>query len=239
MTNETEGDKPIELLDHYGQPIPEWVKPTKEGAKRIDDEVRKLLRAPFPLEAMDQMTYGAKLTTIKSMYVVERLNDVFGIGRWVHHHTIVSLTKTEVVAKGRLEILDYDVVIPEQYGGAKIVTGDIASAMKGSVTNSLSKCASYLEIGIDVFKGQVSAGQLQTAKAKAVIDKNTQNEADKMIVEIKKLLNKKQPDMNGQTALKLFRDLTGLNWTSFTNIPLAQAKMGYTTLMANLNTNDR
>jgi len=42
-----------------------------------------------------------------------------------------------------------------------------------------------------------------------------------------------QPNMNGQTALKLFRDKTGLNWTSFNNITLAQAKAGYANLISN------
>jgi len=218
MTNDKDTEAPV--LDQYGQPIPKWVNIPEKSRQLTKPMIEQLLK-PFPPEALETINYGAKLTTIKAMYIIERLNEVFGYGRWVHHHTIIKSDTKETIALGRLEILDYDVVVPEQYGGMR---GGSADSYKGAVTNSLSKCASYLGVGIDVFKGQ---------KEKAPAKPKPQDEAEQIVTKIKSELNKMQPNMNGQTALKLFRDKTGLNWTSFNNITLAQAKAGYANLISN------
>jgi hypothetical protein len=47
--------------------------------KTIDSQTRDSLRKPFPSEAITQHPTKTFLSTIKAIYVVERLNDVFGI----------------------------------------------------------------------------------------------------------------------------------------------------------------
>jgi len=232
MPNDTEVEKTCEVCDQYGQPIPKWVSTPDKKGRELTKEMIEKLRAPFPPEALEVLTYGAKLTTIKAMYVIERLNDVFGTGRWIHHHKIISVGK-DVIALGRLEILDYDVIVPEQYGG---MSGANADSYKGAVTNSLSKCASYLGVGIDVFKGNIGENEINAGKQKKE-QENKQKEAEQYIVKIKQMLNDHTPNMTGPTALKLFRDLTGLTWTSFKATP-AQAKAGYTALLSKITPND-
>ena len=68
----------------------------------ITDEVRKELRKPFPKEAISQHPTKTFLSTIKAIYVTERLNDVFGIGGWTLDHEVVSDTEDYVTVKGRL-----------------------------------------------------------------------------------------------------------------------------------------
>ena len=47
---------------------------------KLTDEQKALLLADFPAEALSKDTSrGFELTSIKAMYVIERLNDVFGI----------------------------------------------------------------------------------------------------------------------------------------------------------------
>ena len=132
----------------------------------ITDEIRKKLRNDFPDEAYRQHPTKSFLTTLKAMYITERLNDVFGIGRWVITHEIALKTDDYVLMKGKLSLLDYDCEIPEQYGGHKTagINTEIADGYKSAITDVLSKSASYLEIGIDMFKGKIKPGKPTTPK---------------------------------------------------------------------------
>ncbi len=124
----------------------------------ITNDIRKKLREPFPKEAIKQHPTKTFLSTIKAIYIAERLNDVFGIGGWNLTHEIVKDDEDYVTVCGSLEIKQYGFSTPAQYGGHK-KTGtntEPADGYKSAVTDCLSKCASYLEIGIDVFKGLVN-----------------------------------------------------------------------------------
>ena len=125
---------------------------------QISDETRKKLRAPFPAEAYQEHAQKSFLTVLKAMYVVERLNDVFGIGRWNLEHEVVSHENDYVLMKGQLKLLDYpDIIVPSQFGGHKTGgTGtERADGYKSAITDCITKSASYLEIGIEVFKGLI------------------------------------------------------------------------------------
>ncbi len=122
----------------------------------IPDDVRAKLREPFPPEAIKPHPTKTYLSTIKAIYITERLNDVFGIGGWTLTHEIVSDSPEYVSVRGRIILNEpYDFQTLDQYGG-HVKTGtntEPADGYKSSVTDCLSKCASYLEIGIDIFKG--------------------------------------------------------------------------------------
>jgi len=119
-------------------------------------DVREALRAPFPPEAISQHPTKTFLSTIKAIYITERLNDVFGIGGWLHEHEIISDEPDYVTVRGRIIVGEpYNIRTPDQYGGHN-KTGkntEPADGYKSAVTDCQSKCASYFEIGIDVFKG--------------------------------------------------------------------------------------
>jgi len=123
---------------------------------KIDSKMREALNAPLPAEAITQHPTKTYLSTIKAIYIVERLNDVFGLGRWDLITEIEDKSENYILMRGKLMFLDYDVALPSQYGGHQ-TTGkgvELADGYKSAVTDCLSKCASYLEIGIDVFKGK-------------------------------------------------------------------------------------
>jgi len=126
--------------------------------KRIGDEIRVKLREKFPDEAYSQHPTKTFLTTLKAMYVTERLNDVFGIGRWTLEHEVIAHENDYVLMKGRLVLADYDCLIPEQYGGHGTAgkNTEVADGFKSAITDIISKSASYLEIGIDMFKGHAN-----------------------------------------------------------------------------------
>lgn len=140
-----------------------------EEKPKITPEMREKLSESFPPEAISKHPTKTFLSTIKAIFVVERLNDVFGIGRWDFCTEVVKETADYILVSGTLVILDYDVRVPSQYGGHK-TTGtntEIADGFKSAVTDALSKCSSYLEIGLDIFKGLADKPQGTTTPKKS------------------------------------------------------------------------
>lgn len=130
--------------------------------QQITPEQTAKLRAPLPPEAITQHPTKTFLSSIKAIYVTERLNEVFGIGSWTTKVEKVGEYKGEkadkkgnfpimIVTKTTLEIPDYGIYY-ESYGGND--NADLGDAYKGATTDAISKIGSYMEIGIDVYKGK-------------------------------------------------------------------------------------
>jgi hypothetical protein len=117
--------------------------------KQLPPDLLEKLKAPLPPQAVSPNPDRPGLSAIKVIYVVERLNDVFGLNGWHIANEVVE-KGAMVVVKGTLTIDDYGIRI-EQYGGN--ANSDRGDAYKGACTDALSKCASYIGIGMDVYKG--------------------------------------------------------------------------------------
>jgi hypothetical protein len=125
----------------------------------ITPDMRVQLRKPFPPEATQQHPTKTYLTTIKAMYVTERLNDVFGVGKWELKTELILATSSDFVVKGKIVSNYWDFQCTAQYGGHTIGEKDkmdLADGYKSAVTDCMGKVASLLEVGIDVFKGTVT-----------------------------------------------------------------------------------
>jgi len=116
---------------------------------KLPPELIKKLNLPLPKEAVSQHPTRTYLSAIKAIYVVERLNDVFGIGGWYIKHDIIE-ADTMIVVKGIFTVPEHGIEI-EQFGGND--NADRGDAYKGACTDALTKIGSYLGIGMDVFKG--------------------------------------------------------------------------------------
>ncbi len=160
--------------------------------EKITKGMREDLRNKFPDKAYSQHPTKTFLTTLKAMYVTERLNDVFGLGRWSIKHKVIERTEDYVLIRGKFISLDYDVVIPSQYGGHKTSgkNTEIADGYKSAITDCISKIASYLEIGIDMFKGEVNPPKSSGGNNKQNDDKPWLNVGSK---EWEGALTKKSP----------------------------------------------
>lgn len=131
---------------------------------KITDEMRDKLKAPLPVEAISKHPSKTYLSSIKAIYVEERLNDVFGVGAWTTKVEKIDSaasvtdkngnTPTMVVVKCTFEIPEFG-VYHECYGGND--NADLGDAYKGATTDAISKIGSYLEIGMDVYKGKGGA----------------------------------------------------------------------------------
>jgi hypothetical protein len=119
------------------------------------------LARPLPEEAITQHPTKPMLSVIHPMAVIDRLNEVFGVGGWNFTTEYISCEKSiqktrngdrdvfMSTVKGRLEIED---LVIEQFGGS--TNDDAGDALKGGATDALTKIASYLGIGADVYKGK-------------------------------------------------------------------------------------
>jgi len=129
------------------------------------ETVVNVLRQPIDPKALTAAPRG--LTSIKSIYITERLNEAFGLGRWYVRDEIVEVQRPEsvvdrdgnekvqppmVVVRAHLELLDYPWFRATSYGGNN--NADLGDAYKGAVSDAISKiCAMYLGVAADVYKG--------------------------------------------------------------------------------------
>ena len=133
--------------------------------KTLTPEQIALLKKPLPSAAITKHPTKSYLSNIKAIYVVERLNDVFGIGNWNLTSEIIdnkSLGKKtsngqfpHIVVRAYLKVPEYNFNL-ESYGGND--NEDLGDAYKGAVTDALTKMGSMLSIGMDVFKGLQASG---------------------------------------------------------------------------------
>lgn len=133
---------------------------------KITSEQQQLLDAPLPAEAVSPHPTKNYLSTIKAIYVTERLNKVFGVGAWRVRSEQVAHENKMVVVKVTFEIPEYGIYY-ECYGGND--NSDLGDAHKGAVTDALTKIGSWLGIGADVFKGLASKPTSRSA-SKQVAD---------------------------------------------------------------------
>lgn len=164
--------------------------------KKITLEMRNKLRLALPEKACKKHPTKSFLTSINPMYVIERLNDVFGVGSWhVKNDVILSdINQGSIVVKVTLEIPEYNIYL-EQFGGndngGKDKKGfDLGDCFKGACTDGLTKLASYLEIGISIYQNEGNISNL-IVDENAELEKKEQEKAkkwndffDKMIVDI-------------------------------------------------------
>lgn len=145
--------------------------------QKVTQPMREKLRAPLPAEAVKQHPTKTFLSSIKAIYVTERLNDVFGVGAWktkLDH--VTTSDKSMVVIKVTFEIPEYDIYFEcyggNDNGGENSKNFDLGDAYKGATTDALTKIGSYLEIGIDVFKGKADAPKPTNAYNRKQIESN-------------------------------------------------------------------
>ena len=124
----------------------------------ISKEMYQELKKALPKEAVKQHPTKTYLSSIKAIYVTERLNDVFGVGKWqIRTEKIDQNEKGMIVVKTTLTIPEYGVYYEcfggNDNGGEQSKNFDLGDAYKGATTDGITKIGSYLGIGIEVFKG--------------------------------------------------------------------------------------
>lgn len=146
-------------------------------AKQLSTEQINKLKEPLPAEAVKPHPTKTFLSSIKAIYVIERLNDVFGIGSWHLKSEVIDSSTAMIVVKSTLSIPDYGIEL-ESYGGndnggENSKNHDLGDAYKGAVTDATTKICSYLGIAMDVYKGKADRKQDTGKKDSAPINIDT------------------------------------------------------------------
>lgn len=138
------------------------------------------LGAKLPEWAIKKHPTKSNMSVIHPMAVIDRLNEVFGIGGWqtrtdfIKSYEWMQATKAgerkvfTATCKMILDIPGCEIHL-EQYGGS--TNDDEGDAMKGSATDGLTKIASYLGIGAEIYKGKgnIDAGE-ESEKKQGVVE---------------------------------------------------------------------
>lgn len=135
--------------------------------KELSTAQLELLKKPLDPKAVKQHPTKTYLSSIKAIYVTERLNDVFGVGQWstkIDH--VVTGDKGMVVVKLTFEVKEYGIYYEcfggNDNGGEGSKNFDLGDAYKGATTDAITKVGSYMGIAIDVYKGLADASKPQT-----------------------------------------------------------------------------
>ena len=134
----------------------------------LPPEMQAKLKEPLPPEAITSNDKHSHLSSIKPAFVIERMNEVFGIGGYIERYREIAMTTKEVVYKqgtpqerkailfvatvhGTLDIPKYGIHL-ENYGGSE--NESAGDELKGACTDSFTKMCSHLGIGLEIYKGK-------------------------------------------------------------------------------------
>src|SRR5580658_8944517 len=129
--------QPVNGVEHARSSATKLPPVTESSAEtlQLPDGVKAKLKEPLPREAVSPNPQKPGLSVIKVIYVVERLNEVFGLNGWHVDNEVVE-TGRMVVVRATLSVPRYAIAI-EQFGGND--NPDRGDAYKGACTDALSK----------------------------------------------------------------------------------------------------
>jgi len=136
--------------------------------KPLSSEQLAKIAEPLPPEAIAAHPRMAGLSTIKGIFVTERLNQVFGVGAWVVKTDLSApITTVHTTTNAGRERIEYTAVAKTIFTVpahdiyyeciASSTNSDPGDAAKGATTDAITKIASWIGIGIDVYKGKHGA----------------------------------------------------------------------------------
>jgi len=118
-----------------------------QNNKKLTDTLMR----PLPKAALKPHPSRSYLTTINSIYVTDRLNEAFGVGGWHFTPEVIAddTNPKMIIIRGTLTAEKHDIKVI-QFGGND--NADRGDAYKGASTDALTKCASYLGVGAEVWR---------------------------------------------------------------------------------------
>lgn len=180
----------------------------KLESKPIPPEVQKILDRPLPPEAIGSHPTKSYLSTIKSIFIIDQMNEAFGRGEWYAEYEIIDNSKADIIVKGYLVVPKYGIFITNfggnDNGGQSNKNFDQGDAYKGACTDALTKMASYLGIGAHIYRGAKNAAPRQPRQDRQQISKKRLGETG--FLKVVERFNNGEHDIIEKT-MKIF-DLT-------------------------------
>jgi len=181
------------------------------------EQLQARLSEPLPPEAIKPHPSKSYLSTINSIYVTERLNQVFGVGRWGTTSEVIEQGEKMIVLRVHLwansPVDGQDMIKLEAYGGND--NPDRGDAYKGAMTDALTKIGSFLGIGADVWKDKgPKAYENRPGRARASKPASSQGQAGSSDSEPSSWLN--LTDKDGNVNERAEQILTGVRLGEYT-----------------------
>lgn len=174
--------------------------------KTLTKEQIALINKPLPAEAIKDHPSKVGMSTIKAIFVTDRLNEVFGIGGWQIRTREISNERIESVTKAGKDRVTYMCVthttfsVPEYEIHYECIAGstndDCGDAYKGSTTDAITKVCSYMGIGADIWRGVESVPEEFTADLSAV----------KSVADLSAVKSKYTNLLNNKSVVKLLTE---------------------------------
>lgn len=157
---------PVATQPIFDSPRPAAVTLASKSRVELPDEIQKILTRTLPAEAIGKHPRIEGLSSINPAFVVERLIEAFGNGGWEDSVAIVDRdSRMETWNAGKPNEKQVKIFIAtvhltftvekyglhkENFGGCDNV--DLGDALKGARTDALTKIASELGVGLEVYK---------------------------------------------------------------------------------------
>ena len=137
--------------------------------EKLSQIQKDLIAKPLPPEAVTQHPTKTYLSSIKAIYVTERLNEVFWFWGWT-----IKVKKEEHWEKWMV-VVHVTFEVPEYWfyyecfwwndnGGETSKNFDLWDAYKWATTDAITKIASWIGIWAEVFKGKQKWGNKTAPK---------------------------------------------------------------------------
>lgn len=181
------------------------------------EQLQALLNEPLPAEAIKPHPTKSYLSTINSIYVTERFNTVFGVGRWGTTSEVIETGDKMIVLRVMLwaysPVEGEDMIKLEAYGGND--NPDRGDAYKGAMTDAITKIGSFLGIGADVWKNKApTASQNSAQRARGAKPTQSQGQQPTSDSEPTSWLN--LTDKDGNVNKRAEEILTGVRLGEYT-----------------------
>lgn len=105
----------------------------------------------------------------RPQYILDAMNTVIGTGNWKHNVTSVDIRdmsyttskgeekkRTAITVQLTIQFLENNVVVFEtgvHAGGSFVISGGVADALKGAITDGIGKALSLLSVGYKAYRG--------------------------------------------------------------------------------------
>jgi Rad52/22 family double-strand break repair protein len=128
---------------------------------RAQEEIEKILSRPLPAEAIKPPN-NKGLSSIKTIYVTDRLNEAFGVGCWtLNAKDMGAQMWMQKTKSGEREMytakMHVRITLPNGSYYECVATSqndDEGDASKGAISDCASKIGSWLGIGAHIWRGQ-------------------------------------------------------------------------------------
>lgn len=130
--------------------------------KLTNTQIYEKLSAPFPIEAYSvDSSRGFDLSSLKAQYIVERFNEVLGIGFWKLEGEFKEAGK-DILYFGTLSVFINGDWSGHSGVGHSLGKRNLGDTYKSAQTDAMSKLGSKFGVGNDSFKGLVDPRQIKS-----------------------------------------------------------------------------